>query len=459
MIDRAQKTLLSVVALSLFVAVAALSLFSERRGARVAYPAAGVRVEVATGETVVLAHPLSGDPAAFAAEEGRRPIPDETTVTASEPSTVVLRGFLRERVLPDADLRVSVSGVWGVKSKTGRIEQRFPSSASGSFELDVTALFASGRPDVLAVSAKSGQRVGWSSVAVGDAGSTHAGPRVLTTTLDLDLPCELAGEVHPPAGARVAAFHTVGGVPLRMAADHVDVSHDGSFRLRLPVASSYLIVAYAEGLRPTSRAWNLGFERSDLLPTFDLDLGAIIAGRVRLGGRALGATVAAVPEQRDARGFVAGRDELVLMNGCLEWGAVAARARSDGDFVLGGLAPGVYRVSVSGIALENGATVGRLPTATATAPAVGLDLSPEAAHVRLEFHGDLAMLAKTGYALEQDFGSAGVTVLTVRPNADGLAELWLSPGDPVRGLGTSFEFLPRDCATGPPCVVDVSRGE
>jgi len=469
MIERAQKTLLVVVALALFGLAAAVGLFSAGRAARAASPELPVAAEVADAPSAALVPPSPVGVASTGPEQERELVAEAEVELAAVP-TVLLRGRLREHVYSDASVEITVTGVWGgrgVQSEIERIEQRFqPASRGsradvdrlgwdGSFELEVTALFRPGRPDALAVSARSDGRAGWTSVPVGDAGAPGAGPRVLTATVDFDNLRAVSGEVRPASGARVAAFHLLEGVPVRRAVDHANVAEDGTFQLSLPVANAYLVVAYAKGLRPSSREWYLGFERGGLLPAFQLDHGATIQGSVSLGGRSVGATVAATPERRDSRGFVAGGDELFLIEGSLEWGATSARARSDGYFELTGLAPGDYSVHVSGVALEDGASVGRLRTMTVTAPAVGLDLSPEAAWVRLEFLGDLTALARTGYALEQDFGNAGKTMLTVRPNAQGLAQLWLSPGDPVRGIGTSFEFLPRDCASGPPCVVDV----
>jgi hypothetical protein len=469
MIDRGQKTILPVAALLLLGVVLATALVSDPRGARAVSPEASIPAasELAAPAALELAHDASG------AEHAVREVVPEGAVAASAAplSSVVLRGRLREHAPSEASVLISVSGAWGgsgVMSKIERLSQRYwPASHEatgalylgwdGSFELDVSELFRPGRPHALAVEATSEGRVGWASVSVGEAGADGVGPRVLSVTLDLDRPREVSGEVHGGPGARVAAFHLVEGLPVRHAAGYTRAAADGSFALSLPVANSYLIVAYAEGLRPVSRESYLGFERSGYLPAFYLDVGATIKGRVTLGGRSVSATVTAAPERDVSRGFVAGPDELFLIDGRFEWGATSARAEHDGDFELTGLAPGDYRVRLSGVALEEGGTVGRLPTSIATAPAVGLDLSPDAARVRLEFHGDLAALAETGYALEQDFGRAGKTRITVRPNAEGLAELWLSPGDPVRGVGTSFEFLPRDCAGGPPCVVDVVK--
>jgi hypothetical protein len=487
MIDRPQKTILIVLVLLVGGVVATFRLVSAQRGARAASAEAPWPVDRDVPSDAQLVSPGRAE-AATDADPVRELVAGEA---AREPrsSSVLLRGRLREHVHSDEPVFITVAGVWGeggVLSEVERMAQPFwPASAEvvedrtlrahgqlplhpgdensrlgwdGSFELDVTDLFWPGRPDTLSVEAESDGRLGWTAAPVGEVSATDAGPHVIEVVVDLDQPREVTGEVHPSKDARVAAFHLVDGVLARHAAGHADVRPDGSFRMALPVANSFVVVAYAKGLRPSSREWHLGFERSGYLPAFHLDRGATIGGSVSLGGRTVCATVTAVTEQRDSRGFVAGRDELFLIDGRFEWGATSARAESDGDFELSGLAPGEYTVNVSGVSLGDGATVGRLPTSTATAPAVGLDLSPDAACVRLEFLGDLAALAETGYALEQDFGSAGKTLITVRPNARGLAQLWLSPTDPVRGIGTSLEFLPRDCASGPPCVVD-TRGE
>jgi hypothetical protein len=224
----------------------------------------------------------------------------------------------------------------------------------------------------------------------------------------------------------VAAWQLVDGRPRVSAGWTAIAAGSGSFALRLEPDHDYAIVACAPDTAPQTRFVTTVGDLNIDVPTFQLERGVSISGRVDLGRHSFGgaAWLCAADYSNPLLLDVAGT-ELAWNGAAFERRTCSAQAGPDGTFTLSGLARGRY-------SLRLGTTRTWAPadaTFQAYAPSSDIVLAPPLVHVTLKLELERAPLP------EHELRVHGVGECSARAtpvmisDVLGRAELWLLPGE------------------------------
>lgn len=190
----------------------------------------------------------------------------------------------------------------------------------------------------------------------------------------------------PVAGARVGPMAAGGDPQADQVLGSVETDALGEFEVlhEGPAARMRLVVS-AQGFRPQVRDFSAVADAVTDVGLIELDRGAAISGRVAssFAPHSRGRLVRAVREER-ARHAAAPHEmgELLWLDGALVRWSAEAPVDESGAFVLRGLAPGAYQVSV--IAPGRGKRLRRAPSqVTVDAPADNVVVPENGALVRL----------------------------------------------------------------------------
>lgn len=211
-------------------------------------------------------------------------------------------------------------------------------------------------------------------------------------------------------------------------AGHTDIfSTGGRFTFHLERDSDYAITAFAADSAPRTQFFRTDGELNIELPTFLLERGAAIAGRVDLARHSFGASasVTAVAAQDPSQRERVSSPDLWWNGAEFERRGGSAQAESDGSFRISGLAPGRYKLRLAIARDWAPADV----TFDAYAPSSDLVLAPRLVHVTLQLELDHAALAQHQVRARSvgDSNGRGTPMLTT--DDEGRASLWLMPGE------------------------------
>ncbi|HUR29159.1 MAG TPA: sigma-70 family RNA polymerase sigma factor, partial [Planctomycetota bacterium] len=272
--------------------------------------------------------------------------------------------WLRGRVLglgagEAAETALSVRGLARFTLPAELVVRGVP-AADGSFELDVSRLFAAANPkrplEELVVEADHPRYVHAVERVPLQAGAierTAAGERVDSVEIELALAGRATGRVLAPDGAAVAGaaallFALEDGAPLDPAVDRVLTGADGAYTLRARRAGPHAVVIVLPEAAPVTLAATLQPGSASALGASVLDEGAVIEGHAFHGNqpmRAKGLVSANTLSSGPLHAFEGARflwtgDAFVRSGSTVE-------TDEHGHFLLRGLAPGRYQLGVS----------------------------------------------------------------------------------------------------------------
>ena len=231
---------------------------------------------------------------------------------------------------------------------------------TGSFRIDVSALFLAGRPHQLHVRADHPDRlVGEITAGIEHlAGLEPAPTHEIPVELELAPPAaQLRGRILTPADAdptraRVGLFEfdDSGTRPEEEPVDWAACAPDGSFRLRAAREGDHLVIATLPGLHPAHERFELRLGDRFELRAMALEPGLELAGRVR---HASGASLAGARVRVQPVLSAGVRRELARGEASFRWRLTRAEPdwqeapiAEDGSFRVGGLSAGPCRVRV-----------------------------------------------------------------------------------------------------------------
>ena len=363
------------------------------------------RAEVST--SAPSAAPHSSETAGAIDVLGARAREDKDAAAGAPASTepILLRGFVRGcRADEFNEVQLRVRGVARF-ALPGDLDVRGTPAADGSFELDVTRLFAAARAkrplEELVVESDHPRYVLESlhiptTIAAGSnaGGAEHR----YTAEIKLSLAGLVAGRALAPqsasaSGTRVALYAIVASLPIEPPVDFGTCTADGAFCLRARAAGEHALLIMSDGLRPTTIAASLAPGLRTSLGTIVLDEGAVIEGHADHLGLSMqaGALVSVTATSMSASLAFEGA-RLAWSDGKFERAGRIVETDQDGRFRIGGLAPGPYRLGVSSAAPQGApASQRRLPLSTAAwtlvdAPASTLEIHATFATVQLRLH-------------------------------------------------------------------------
>lgn len=442
---------------ALALALAALGVFLWRSDApRVEAPTSEVRAaaSVPRGTELLDVAPQERE------RERDEPEPARAPAVAASARTAVPepRAGPPQRLIVRGRVSGPSTGLEQVELVLRRSEQSTPSpvqaacDAAGGFEFDASAL--------LDASAVRLQTVGLvltlkhpdclverRRILVSAAATPESAPdahyvvwRPGTTVCELDVVLTPATRVRglvlgvdDPLGVAVVAAELREGRPHTHWAANAVPDELGRFDLPLQPHTSYVIVAAALDLRPTTVRIDLAGPGVHEL-VLPIDAGVELSGRLR-PAPGFGADEFAVdlhfaleegaerPElwPRPAARF----DRLVWIDGAFEWRLRSQRTRGGGTFLFRGLAPREYELRAIGVGVQ-GEELRAWPVARLRAPAHGLTLGPALTSIDL----DLGPLpdGPIAFALSDEEGGEVPRLGPYRTDARGRAQVHLPPG-------------------------------
>ncbi len=224
----------------------------------------------------------------------------------------------------------------------------------------------------------------------------------------------------------------------------------GCFDVRSASPGDVWLAVTWPGLRPATRPLAIEEGFADLAQPLVLERGVAITGRVLSGTAPLARVELQAVGPRAARRARVDDQELAIVDGRLEWGALLATTGADGTWSFRGLAPGRWVVRPHAFRCPGAVfPPGALPAEAIDAPAEGVDLRIPAARLALEVLDNGEPLPWAEIEIEYD-GSRS----TRRADAHGRLEIDVSPGEGLVVVVHAPGRVPsRQVVSGP------SRGE
>jgi hypothetical protein len=230
-------------------------------------------------------------------------------------------------------------------------------------------------------------------------------------------------ETRNPLRAALVEPRPIGEFPSDAASAKVELRRGGRFELACAAGREYLLVAFADGLRPVSRHLGVIEVGAHDLGSIVLDEGAVIRGRIEIEGE-FSVTATSPPTAIENRLWSADPD-LTCMGDDVVWKRAHAFAARDGTFELSGLVPGPYDLTLRP---RGGVTAVFVETEPVEAPADGVVLGAGVVAVRLELrrNGRPAPDERVEWGMVGMDGIASAHRVT--SDAAGRVTLWLTPG-------------------------------
>lgn len=251
-------------------------------------------------------------------------------------------------------------------------------------------------------------------------------------------------------GARVALLAAPHAADALAVRGSTIADERGCFDVRSANPGDVWLAVTSPGLRPATRRLAIEEGFADLAQSIVLERGVAITGRVLSGEAPLARVELEAVGPRAARRARIDDQELAIVDGRLEWGALRSTTDADGTWSFRGLAPGRWVVRPHAFRCPGAVfPPGALPAESIDAPAEGVDLRIPAARLALEVVDKGDPLPWAEVEIEYDGWRS-----TRRADAHGRLEFDVSPGEGLVVVVRAPGRVPaRHVISGP------SRGE